>query len=153
MTAHQANRVGAWLLRVSLGVIFIAHSLYLKLAVFGLPGTAQYFASIGLPEFLAYVVFLAEALGGIALILGAYVRVAALLLVPVALGATWAHLGSGWLFQNPGGGWEYPLFLAAALLVQFFIGDGVAALRGSPRLSGAAPQPSPGSDVAAEGSE
>lgn len=38
----------------------------MKLVIFGLPGTAQFFASIGLPGFLAYVVFAAEAMGGIA---------------------------------------------------------------------------------------
>lgn len=137
MSAQHSAQVGALLLRVTLGVIFIAHSLYLKMVVFGLPGTAQFFASIGLPEFLAYVVFVAEAVGGVALIVGAYARVAALLLVPIALGATWVHLGSGWLFQNEGGGWEYPMFLAVALLVQFLIGDGALAWRRSPPRFGA----------------
>jgi putative oxidoreductase len=131
MTAYQANRIGALLLRVALGVIFIAHSLYLKMVVFGLPGTAQFFASIGLPEFTAYAVFVAEAVGGVALILGLHARATALLLAPVALGASWAHLDYGWLFTNQGGGWEYPLFLAVALVVQFFVGDGALALRPS----------------------
>lgn len=135
MNAQQSNEIGALLLRIALGVIFVAHSLYLKMIVFGLPGTADYFASIGLPKFLAYVVFAAEAGGGLALIAGAYARVVALLLVPIALGATWAHLGSGWLFENEGGGWEYPLFLAVMLLVQFFIGDGALALKRSPPLA------------------
>ena len=49
------------LLRVALGVMFIAHSLLLKLFVFTLPGTAQFFTSIGLPGWFAYVVFAAEA--------------------------------------------------------------------------------------------
>ena len=51
------------LLRVALGVMFIAHSLLLKLFVFTLPGTAQFFTSIGLPGWFAYVVFAAEAVG------------------------------------------------------------------------------------------
>lgn len=130
------NDSGALIMRVTLGVIFLAHSLYLKMVVFTLPGTAQFFASIGLPPALAYVVFAMEVAGGIALILGVYPRLAALALVPVALGATWAHSGAGWLFTNQGGGWEYPLFLAVALAVQFLIGDGHYALRRSPQLFG-----------------
>lgn len=135
MNDQRTHQLGALLLRVALGAVFIAHSWYLKLVVFGLPGTAQFFASIGLPESLAYVVFALEAAGGAALIAGAYARVAALVLVPVALGATWAHLGYGWLFTNQGGGWEYPLFLTVALVVQFLIGDGALAWRRSPRLA------------------
>ena len=124
-------QLGALLLRLALGTVFIAHSVYLKLVVFGLPGTAQFFASVGLPGFLAYLVFGLEAVGGAALILGAYARIAALALVPVALGAAWVHLGAGWLFTNEGGGWEYPVFLAVALLAQFLIGDGALTLRRS----------------------
>ena len=44
---------GALLLRVSLGIMFIAHSLVLKWMTFTLAGTAQYFESIGLPGPLA----------------------------------------------------------------------------------------------------
>ena len=39
-------------LRVSLGVMFIAHAL-LKLFVFSLPGTVGFFQSLGLPGVLA----------------------------------------------------------------------------------------------------
>jgi putative oxidoreductase len=131
MTNDRYNAYGALLLRISLGVIYVAHSLYLKLFVFSLPGTAQFFESIGLPGPVAYLVFAVEAVGGIALIVGYRARWVALALVPVALGATWAHLGAGWLFTNPGGGWEYPLFLAVATFVQFLLGDGARALRPS----------------------
>jgi len=118
---------GIALLRVSLGIVFIAHSLYLKLVVFTLPGTAAFFESIGLPGFAAYAVFLVEAVGGIALVLGIRTRVAAAALLPVALGATWAHLGAGWLFTNEGGGFEYPLLLAAATAAQALLGAGALA--------------------------
>lgn len=133
MSTHHSSAVGGLILRVALGLVFIAHSLYLKLVVYTLPGTAEFFASIGLPGVLAYVVFAAEALGGIALIAGVYTRLVAAALIPIALGATWAHLGAGWLFTNEGGGWEYPALLVVALLVQFFVGGGALALRRSPR--------------------
>jgi putative oxidoreductase len=121
---------GALVLRVSLGVMFLAHSVYLKAVVFTLPGTAQFFQSIGLPGFLAYAVFAAEAAGGILLILGVKTRIVAALLVPVLIGATWAHAGNGWLFTNKDGGWEYPLFLAFATAAQALIGGGAFALTG-----------------------
>jgi putative oxidoreductase len=129
MSTQSSQQAGALLLRVALGVVFLAHSAYLKLVVFGLPGTAEFFASIGLPALLAYLVFAAEALGGVALISGVHTRAVALALIPIALGATWAHLGAGWLFSNEGGGWEYPLFLTVALGVQAFFGDGALALK------------------------
>lgn len=114
----------ALLLRISLGVMFLAHSVYLKAFVFTLPGTAQFFQSIGLPGLFAYLVFAAEAIGGILLIVGYRTRLVALLLVPVLLGATWVHWPNGWLFTAPYGGWEYPVFLAAASLVMALLGDG-----------------------------
>jgi putative oxidoreductase len=113
--------LGDTLLRVALGIMFIAHSVVLKYFTFTLAGTAQYFASIGLPAALAYVVFAAEAVGGVLLILGLYTRWVALALVPVLLGALWVHAGNGWVFSAPNGGWEYPLFLiviSAAVALQ-----------------------------------
>jgi len=131
MNADTSNNHGAMLLRISLGSLILAHSAYLKLMVFTLPGTAQYFSTIGLPEPLAYIVFTVEVIAGVALILGIYTRCAALALLPIALGATWAHFGAGWLFSNEGGGWEYPLFLTIALAVQTLLGSGTYAFRKS----------------------
>jgi putative oxidoreductase len=109
--------VGDNLLRVALGIMFIAHSVVLKYFTFTLAGTAQYFASIGLPAALAYVVFAAEAVGGVLLVLNLYTRWVALGLVPVLLGALWVHAGNGWVFNAPNGGWEYPLFLIVISVV------------------------------------
>jgi putative oxidoreductase len=44
------------------------------------------------------------------------------------LGATWAHVGNGWLFAAPGGGWEYPLYLFVLAIAQAMLGDGAYAL-------------------------
>jgi putative oxidoreductase len=111
MFNFEPHRAGATLLRVSLGLMFIAHSVVLKYFTFTLAGTAQYFASIGLPASLAYVVFALEAIGGVLLVIGLQTRWVALGLVPVLIGAAWAHIGNGWVFSNANGGWEYPLFL------------------------------------------
>ena len=131
MTANRpdnAVQIGATLLRVALGSMWIAHAL-LKLLVFTLPGTAQYFASIGLPGALAYPVFAAELIAGVALLLGVYARQVALALLPIMLAAAWVHLPNGWVHTSPNGGWEYPVFLAVASLVLWLVGDGAWALR------------------------
>jgi putative oxidoreductase len=117
----------ALLLRLSLGTMFVAHAL-LKLFVFTLPGTAQFFQSLGLPGVLGYATFAVELVGGALLILGVGTRWVAAAMVPILLGATWAHLGNGWMFSAPKGGWEYPAFLTAAALVQVLLGDGAHAL-------------------------
>ena len=117
----------ALLLRLSLGVMFLAHSVYLKVFVFTLPGTAQYFGSLGLPPESAYLIFAAETAGGLALLLGFQTRTVTALLVPVLLGATWAHSGNGWVFSAEGGGWEYPLFLTVTAIVQAALGGGAYA--------------------------
>jgi len=116
--------LGTFILRVALGGVLLAHSVYLKLIVFTLPGTAQFFISIGLPGLLAYLVFLIEAVAGIALILGIKTRLFSALVIPVLLGATWAHLSNGWLFTNTGGGWEYPLILSLMALALIGLGSG-----------------------------
>lgn len=126
--------LGLLLLRSALGLMYLAHA-GLKLFVFTLPGTAQFFAGVGLPAALAYGVFAAEALGGVLLLAGVYPRQVALALLPVLLGAAWVHGPHGWVFTAPGGGWEYPVFLAVASLVQWLSGDGALALRRSERFT------------------
>lgn len=132
MTISPNYRLAAFLVRLTLGVVMIMHSLYLKLFVFTLPGTAEFFASMGLPASLAYLVFFLEAAAGIALVLGFYSQIAAALLIPVLLGATWAHWQSGWLFTNEGGGWEYPMVLVVMAMTQVCLGNGLFALTKEP---------------------
>lgn len=124
MAQHQLTETATFLLRVALGLMFIAHSWLLKLFVFTLPGTVKFFGAIGLPEWFAYVVFAAEAIGGILLVLGIQARWVALALVPILAGATWAHWSNGWMFGYTNGGWEYPLYLTLLAVAQFMLGDG-----------------------------
>ena len=117
----------ALILRVALGLMFVSHAL-LKYYVFTLPGTVQFFQSLGLPGALAYLTVAAELIGGVMIVAGLHSRWAAAALVPVLLGATWAHAGNGWLFTSANGGWEYPAFLTAAAVAQALLGDGRFAL-------------------------
>jgi putative oxidoreductase len=109
------------LVRVALGAIFIAHAL-LKLLGFGLPAPAEFFTSVGYPGWSAWPVFAIELIGGIALVAGVRVRLAALALVPVMIGALLVHAPNGWRFDATGGGWEYVAFLIVALIAQAVAG-------------------------------
>ena len=119
------------LLRVTLGVLFLAHA-GLKIFVFTPAGTAGFFGSLGLPSWLAYVTIAWEVLGGVALIVGFMPRLVSLVMIPDLLGAIFmVHLSAGFFFNNPNGGWEYPAFWAVAQLVLALLGDGPMAVRAS----------------------
>ena len=119
----------ATLLRVALGLLFLAHA-GLKIFVFTPAGTAQFFGSLGLPPALAYLIIAIELIGGIALVLGVYSRIAALVLIPGMVGAiVTVHDAAGFFFNNPNGGWEYPAFWIVGLVVAALLGDGAYALR------------------------
>ena len=125
---NNNTEYAALILRVGLGAMFLAHGL-LKLAVFTLPGTAAFFDQVGFPGWTAYIVTFAEIGGGLLLLTGVAVRAVSIALIPVLLGATFVHFGSGWVFSNPNGGWEYPAFLTLAAIVQALLGPGAFALR------------------------
>jgi len=131
MSQTRANNIAIFSLRVALGIMFLAHSLILKFFVFTLHGTAQFFESIGIPGWLAYLVFAAEVVAGVFLVLGVQARWAAIATVPILAGATWAHSGNGWMFGYENGGWEYPAYLTLLAVVQGLLGDGAFALNRS----------------------
>lgn len=127
---------GITLLRVSLGVMFLAHSVLLKLLTFTLAGTAHFFEGVGLPGWLAYATFAAEAIGGGLLVLGVQTRWVALALSPILLGAiVTVHGAKGWVFTAEGGGWEYPAYLFVLCLAQAMLGDGKFALAPSAQFT------------------
>ena len=102
MNTYSNSDYAALVLRLSSGVLFLAHGL-LKVNVFTIAGTVAFFESLGLPALLAYLTIIAEIGGGIALILGVATRLVSAALIPVLLGATWVHMGNGWVFFNHGG--------------------------------------------------
>lgn len=127
MNDQQRIAYAALTLRLSLGVMLLAHGL-MKVLVFTLPGTAQFFGSVGFPGWLAYVVVALEIGGGILLLLGVATRITALAMIPIMLGAMSVHWANGWVFSAPNGGWEYPALLAILMVVQALLGPGAYAL-------------------------
>lgn len=121
--------LAALALRLALGAMWISHSVVLKLLTFGLAGFSGWMAAQGLPAFLALPIVLAEAVGGLLILVGFHGRWVSLALLPVLAGATWIHAANGWVFTAAGGGWEYPVFLIAASVVHFLLGDGEHALK------------------------
>lgn len=134
MIDNRLAPFGIFILRVALGLMFVAHAL-LKYVVFTMPGFAAFMAQIGFPSILAWPVFLAELVGGIAIILGLYSRWVAAALVPVLIGALMVHVPNGWLFTAANGGWEYPAFLVVVAVAHALAGDGAFALKPSPAMA------------------
>ena len=132
MTDNKTAPIAALVLRVALGIMFLAHGLT-KLFVFTPAGTAGFFQSVGFPGFLAYPIIAFEIIAGVMLIAGVFARwVAAVAAVQLFVAST-VHFGNGWSFTNPHGGWEYPVFLSVAAVALALIGDGALALVRSQR--------------------
>ena len=140
MNITETQNYGAFTSRVALGSILLAHGL-LKVFVFTIPGTVGFFESIGLPTIVAYLTIFGELVGGTALIFGLYSRLTALLSLPLLFGATWAHIGNGWLFSNAGGGWEFPALLIVLAVSVAIQGNGAFAIRTLPIIEGLIPTP------------
>lgn len=129
MTDNRTTPWAALVMRVALGILFVAH-FSLKMFVFTPAGTAKFFTSLGLPGGLAYVTMGWELAGAIALILGVYTRIVAVALITILLGTiVTVHGPAGFFFTNTNGGWEFPAFWIVGLVVLAMTGDGKYALK------------------------
>lgn len=120
---HNQNYDRALLvLRVVVGIVFIAHG-WSKWQ--NLEGTVAFFDQVGLPALLAYVVAAIELLGGIAVLLGLWTRIAGYLIAAVMVGAIiFVKSKVGFL-----SGYEFDLTLLAAALVIAWLPPGRFALK------------------------
>ena len=141
MNDRLLSDYGALLLRVSMGVLFLAHGIVLKVMTYTPAGTAAYFESIGYPAIFAYATIAGEIVGGLLLIAGIKVRLVSLAFLPLMIGATLEHIGNGWVFSAEGGGWEFPVFWAVLLVVQALLGPGAFAAERSARVPAQAARP------------
>ncbi len=132
---NARHDVATLLLRLMLGAVFAYHGAGKLFGLFGgggLEATAGYMESIGLPNGTVMAVLAggAEFFGGLALVLGVAVPLAAVPLVITMLVASFmAHSG----FGAQSGGMEYPLTLAVATAALGLLGGGRFALTGGKR--------------------
>ena len=114
------------ILRVVLGVVFMAHGAQKLFGAFGGPGLAAFVQMIG-P--VGYLVTVGEFFGGLGLILGVLPRFSAASIVVIMLGAISMVHGKVGFFMNwagsqAGEGYEYHLLAIASLLFIAIAGPG-----------------------------
>lgn len=128
MKKEQLLDIALLLLRLVLGVIFVAHGMQKLFGAFGgsgLNGVAGMFKSLGFTPglFWAWVVALTEGLGGLFLVLGVLPRISAALIGIVMLVAIVRVHGSYGLFAA-NGGMEYQLLILIVCIFIILIGAG-----------------------------
>lgn len=120
----QSNDIGKLILRVSVGVLILFHGM--NKIIYGVGGVKHLLSEAGLPQFLAYGVYVGEVIVPIFLILGLYARTASLLLAfNMFIAILLAHGGSMFSLSKHGGlVMELPLFYLIASIVIFILGSG-----------------------------
>lgn len=119
---------GLTVVRILVGIIFVAHGgqkLFGLFGGYGLAGTAQYMESLGLtPGYvMASLAGGAEFFGGVALIIGLLARPAAVALIFMTLVAIFSvHIHNGLFMAN--NGFEFALALLGALIAILIEGPG-----------------------------
>lgn len=111
---------GMFLIRLGLGLVFVVHG-WSKLA--HMQETISFFATLGFPAFVAYLVALVEFLGGLAMITGVCTKWAGFGIAIVMVGAVYSMRASGF-----SGGYEFPLTLLLTSLGVAFTGPGTATI-------------------------
>lgn len=137
---QQYTEWGGFLLRMILGVVFLAHG-YAAAFIYTPAGEAQFLASLGfpLPAVSAWLLIVTHFAGGAMILLGLFTRLNALVHTFVmAMAVFTAHLSQGFFLKGivldaangvaVAGGYEFALTLAVASLSLAFVGPGVFAL-------------------------
>ena len=122
-------KYGIFLLRVAIGIDWIVHALLKTYR--GMHTHEALLAKNGITPLLAWPTFTLELVGGVCIVLGWYSRRWAAVLLCFLAVVVWIKWPVGWLYSNPGGGWEYPLFWLLAQVAFVLCGDGAFALRSS----------------------
>ncbi|MCX5700029.1 MAG: DoxX family protein [Candidatus Omnitrophica bacterium] len=116
------------ILRLGLGIMFVAHGLQKAFGLFDGPGIAGFsgmLSGLGFnpPIFWAYIAAYAELIGGLFLILGFLSRGSAAMLLVLIIVATWkVHLAKGFFLSQ--GGFEYTFIIAVVCLSLILLGPG-----------------------------
>ena len=130
---RTSDDIGAFVARITLGVVMLPHGLQKLLGLFGgagFSGTVEFFVSSGIPAFVAILIIIGESFGSIGLIAGFLSRLAALGITVIMLGAiVTVHLQNGF-FMNWGGtaageGFEFHLLAVGLGLIVLIKGGGI----------------------------
>lgn len=131
---NQSAAVRSWgplILRLGVGVTFIMHG-YPKLFPAGPAGFAGLLRNLAFPapEVLAWVAGIVEFVGGIAMILGLFVRYAGVLMaIEMVVTSVRVKMRGGVPFISPRGtGWELDFLLLMGALALVFLGAGALSL-------------------------
>ncbi|MCO4851605.1 DoxX family protein [Bacillus vallismortis] len=81
---NKPLEIGTLLLRVMTGIIFFVHGLS---KFQEMEGTIQFFGSLGLPSFMAYVIAAIELVGGVLVFFGLATRIVGVLFALTMIGA------------------------------------------------------------------
>ncbi len=116
--------VGKLMLRLSLGVLMLFHGWH-KVQV-GIVWIKKLVLKMGLPEFIAYGVYLGEVVAPIFIILGLFTRInSAIYAINMAFVIYAFHLGNIFAINNYGGlKAELPLIFLFGALALMFMGPG-----------------------------
>jgi len=115
------------ILRVCLGIMFMAHGIQLALGKLGGPGIGGFSKMLGSlgfqpPVFWAYIGAYVTLLGGLFLILGLFTRIsAAFLLIFILVAGLRVHLPNGFFLP---GGFEYTFIIASVCVALIILGSG-----------------------------
>lgn len=119
---------GILVLRLGIGIMFVAHGLQMAFGLFGGPGVKGFSGMLsGLGFFPAlfwsYLASYTVLIGGLLLIIGVQTRPAAvLLLIFILTAGVKVHLSKGFFLSN--GGIEYTFVIAMACISVILLGPG-----------------------------
>ncbi len=130
---RTTDDIGAFIARITLGVVILPHGLQKLLGLFGgagFSGTVEFFVGSGIPAFIAVLIIIGESFGSLGLIFGFLSRLAALGIIIIMLGAiVTVHLKNGffmnWSGSGPGEGFEFHLLAIGLGLVVLVKGGGL----------------------------
>jgi putative oxidoreductase len=116
-------------MRLACSLPFIYHGAAILFGAFGGPGPHNFAAFMKMPDIIGYLVGLAQFAGGIAILLGALLRVGAVCVIIVMFGAVFmVHLPHGYNIGN--NGMEYALTELLLSIGLLFAGPGKYSLAG-----------------------
>jgi putative oxidoreductase len=130
-TTHSPKVSGALLaIRIASGLAFLYHGAAITFGAFGGPGPEKFAAFMHMPLIVGYLVGLAQVLGGLTMLTGVLIRLGAVCIIIVMLGAIFlVHLPHG--FDIGHGGMEYALTQLLIAFAVLLTGPGAYSLAGS----------------------